>query len=79
MGCNPGSCALWVLVVYGRCLADFVMVPWLLFLGYVGQVMGLDRWISVSWVRWWCGFGSMEIGGLPMSLMIGCSRLPMIG
>ena len=31
--------------------------------GVVGQVMGLDRWIGVSWVKWWRGFGSVEIGG----------------
>ena len=29
----------------------------------VGQVVGLDRWINVSWVMWWRGFGSVEIGG----------------
>ena len=50
-----------VLVVCGRCLADFVVVSWLLFLGSVGQVMGLDRWISISWVRWWHGFGSWRL------------------
>ena len=22
-----------------------------------------DWWIGVSWVRWWCGFGLVEIGG----------------
>ena len=52
-----------VLVVCGRCLADFVVVSWLLFLGSVGQVMGLDRWISISWVRWWHGFGFVMAGG----------------
>ena len=71
MGCNPGSCALWVLVVYGRCLANFVVVPWLLFLGYVGQVMGLDRWISVSWDRWWREFGSVVAGGFGLKLGFG--------
>ena len=25
--------------------------------------MGLDRWIGVSWVRWWRGFGSVVAGG----------------
>ena len=48
-------------MVCGRCLADFVVVSWLLFLGSVGQVMGLDRWISISWVRWWHGFGSWRL------------------
>ena len=33
----------------------------------VGQVVDLDRWISVSWARWWRRFGSVEIGGF-MSL-----------
>ena len=39
----------------------------------------MDRCISESWVRWWCGFGSVEIGELPMSLMMGHSRLLMMG
>ena len=39
----------------------------------------MDRCISESWVRWWCGFGSVEIGELPMSLMMGRSRLLMMG
>ena len=25
--------------------------------------MGLDRWIGVSWVRWWRGFGSVVASG----------------
>ena len=35
-------------------------------IGVVGQVMGLDRWIGVSWVRWWCGFGlvAFSVGGM---------------
>ena len=31
--------------------------------GVVGKVMNLDRWINVSWIRWWRGFRSVEIGG----------------
>ena len=31
--------------------------------GVVGQMMDLDRWINVSWIRWWRGFGLVEIGG----------------
>ena len=31
--------------------------------GVVGKVMNLDRWINVSWIRWWRGFGLVEIGG----------------
>ena len=29
----------------------------------------MDRCIGESWVRWWRGFGSVEIGELPMSPM----------
>ena len=39
----------------------------------------MDRCIDESWVRWWHGFGSVEIGGLPMSPMIGRSRSLMMG
>ena len=31
--------------------------------GVVGKLMDLDRWISVSWIRWGRGFGLVEIGG----------------
>ena len=31
--------------------------------GVVGKVMNLGRWINVSWIRWWRGFGLVEIGG----------------
>ena len=37
----------------------------------------MDRCIGESWVRWW--HGSVEIGGLPMLLMMGRSRSLMMG
>ena len=58
-------------MVCGRCLANFVVVPWLLFLGSVGQVMGLDRWIGVSWVKWRRGFGSVVASGFGLELGFG--------
>ena len=39
----------------------------------------MDRCIGESWVRWWRGFGSVEIGGLPMSPMMDRSRSLMMG
>ena len=39
--------------------------------GVVGQVMDLDRWISVSWIRWWRGFGSVEIGAFGSWRLVG--------
>ena len=41
--------------------------------GVVGQVMGLYRWIGVSWVRWWRGFGSVEIGGFGLWRLVSFS------
>ena len=34
--------------------------------GVVGKVMNLDRWINVSWIRWWRGFGlvAFSVGGM---------------
>ena len=45
--------------------------------GVVGQVMGLDRWISVSWVKWWRGFGSwilvgFSVGGMMAIFLFSC-------
>ena len=33
--------------------------------------MGLDKWISVSWVRWWRGFGSVVAGGFGSWRLVG--------
>ena len=35
--------------------------------------MGLDRWIGVSWVRWWRGFGSVVAGGFGSWKLVGFS------
>ena len=39
----------------------------------------MDWCIGESWVRWWRGFGLVEIGWLLMSSMMGRSRSLMIG
>ena len=39
----------------------------------------MDWCIGESWVRWWRGFGSVEIGWLLMSSMMGRSRSLMMG
>ena len=33
--------------------------------------MGLDRWIGVSWVRWWHGFGLVMADGFGTKLGFG--------
>ena len=33
--------------------------------------MGLERWIDVSWVRWWHGFGLVVAGGCGLELGFG--------
>ena len=41
--------------------------------GVVGQVMGLDKWIGVAWIRWWHGFGLIVVGGFGSWRLVGFS------
>ena len=39
----------------------------------VGPVVSLDRWIGVSWVKWWCGIGSVVADGFGLRRLVGFS------
>ena len=34
-------------------------------------MVGLDKWIGVSWVRWWRGFGSIVANGFGSWKLVG--------